>query len=120
MDAFTLSYQKFGLNPTPSGILYHEWAPTPKRAFLMGEFNNWNQTSHELKKLDFGHWEILVPNKEDGSPGIPHDTKVKVSFELEGGERIYRIPAWIRRATQDMSVSPIYDGWLLIRLTLSD
>lgn len=26
------------------------------------------------------------------------------------GERIERIPAWIRRATQDLSVSPVYDA----------
>jgi 1,4-alpha-glucan branching enzyme len=26
------------------------------------------------------------------------------------GERIERIPAWIRRVTQDLSVSPVYDA----------
>lgn len=26
------------------------------------------------------------------------------------GSRIERIPAWIRRATQDLSVSPMYEG----------
>lgn len=26
------------------------------------------------------------------------------------GERIYRLPAWIRRVTQDLSVSPTYDA----------
>lgn len=29
---------------------------------------------------------------------------------LPTGERVYRLPAWIRRVTQDLSVSPIYDG----------
>lgn len=28
----------------------------------------------------------------------------------ETGERIYRLPAWIRRCTQDLSVSPTYDA----------
>jgi 1,4-alpha-glucan branching enzyme len=26
------------------------------------------------------------------------------------GQRIYRLPAWIKRTTQDLSVSPIYDA----------
>lgn len=29
---------------------------------------------------------------------------------LPSGEKIYRIPAWITRATQDLSVSPVYDA----------
>lgn len=27
-----------------------------------------------------------------------------------GGERIERLPAWIKRVTQDLAVSPIYDA----------
>ena len=29
---------------------------------------------------------------------------------LPSGERIDRVPAWIRRVTQDLSVSPVYDA----------
>ena len=29
---------------------------------------------------------------------------------LPSGERIYRIPAWIKRVVQDLSVSPVYDA----------
>ena len=29
---------------------------------------------------------------------------------LQSGERIERIPAWIRRVTQDLSVSPVYEA----------
>lgn len=29
---------------------------------------------------------------------------------LPGGARIERIPAWAKRVTQDLSVSPVYDG----------
>jgi len=31
-------------------------------------------------------------------------------MRIPGGEYIHRIPAWITRVTQDLSVSPIYDG----------
>jgi len=26
----------------------------------------------------YGIWEIFIPNKMDGSPGIPHNSQVKV------------------------------------------
>ncbi len=29
---------------------------------------------------------------------------------LQNGERIERLPAWIRRVTQDLNVSPVYDA----------
>lgn len=29
---------------------------------------------------------------------------------VPGGERIERIPAWIKRVTQDLNVSPVYDA----------
>lgn len=29
---------------------------------------------------------------------------------IPGGERIERLPAWIKRVTQDLNVSPIYDA----------
>lgn len=29
---------------------------------------------------------------------------------IPSGERIERIPAWIKRVTQDLSVSPVYDA----------
>jgi 1,4-alpha-glucan branching enzyme len=35
---------------------------------------------------------------------------VKISMTLPSGESIDRIPTWISRVTQDLSISPIYDG----------
>lgn len=35
---------------------------------------------------------------------------LQISFVLPSGERIERIPAWIQRVTQDLTVSPVYDA----------
>jgi 1,4-alpha-glucan branching enzyme len=35
---------------------------------------------------------------------------VKISMTTPGGASIDRIPAWITRVTQDLDISPIYDG----------
>lgn len=97
------SYKTYGLhaNPTTKEITYKEWAPNAERAFLVGDFNNWNQTSHELKDKDqFGNFSIVLPPNEDGSFAIPHDSRIKIMFQLKDGSKIFRLPAWITRATQ--------------------
>lgn len=110
LDAFSKGYEKFGLLPQPDGsILYREWAPGVQEAFLIGDFNEWNRNANPMKKNQYGVWECRVLPK-GGIPAIPHGSKVKISMITSSGERIERIPAWIRRVTQDLSVSPVYDA----------
>ena len=63
-----------------------------------------------MTKSEFGVWECYVPPKSPGVCAIPHDSMVKISMTLPSGETIDRIPAWITRVTQDLNISPIYDG----------
>ena len=64
-----------------------------------------------MRRNEYGVWSIHLP-AHDGIPAIVHNSKIKVSFVLPGGERIERIPAWITRVVQDLSVSPVYDAVL--------
>lgn len=57
----------------------------------------------------YGVWSITIPAK-DGVCIIPHDSKIKISMLTPSGERIERLPAWIKRVTQDLQVSPVYDA----------
>lgn len=43
------------------------------------------QLDHFLVRMqnEFGVWEIFLPNNADGSPAIPHGSRVKVMFETE-------------------------------------
>ncbi|KAH6915121.1 1,4-alpha-glucan branching enzyme [Coprinopsis sp. MPI-PUGE-AT-0042] len=110
-EKFTKGYEKFGLNLGPKNeVVYREWAPNAVEASLIGDFNEWNRSSHKMTKNDFGVWEITVPALASGECAIPHDSKVKISMVLPSGERIERLPAWIRRVTQDLDVSPVYDA----------
>ena len=112
LDKFSKGYEKFGFTFGPNGdITYREWAPNAERASLTGEFNNWHRDSHPLQKNEYGVWSIHLPAR-NGVPAIAHNTKIKVSFVLPGGERIERVPAWITRVTQELSVSPVYDAVL--------
>ncbi|KAF8897837.1 glycoside hydrolase family 13 protein [Infundibulicybe gibba] len=110
-ESFTQGYLKFGFNVGNDGaVTYREWAPNATEACLIGDFNGWNRISHPMKKNTFGVWEITVPPLPSGGCAIPHDSKVKISMIDLSGRRIERIPAWIRRVTQDLSVSPVYDA----------
>lgn len=112
------SYLTYGLHADPQTkeIRYKEWAPNAQKAFLVGEFNKWNETSHELKDKDeFGNFSITIPANSKGEFAIPHDSKIKVMFVLPDNSKIYRIPAWITRATQPdeataKAFGPAYEG----------
>lgn len=62
-----------------------------------------------MKRDPYGVWELTIP-AVNGKTAIPHNSKVKVTFKKPNGEWIDRLPAWIRRAVQDLSVSPAYDA----------
>ncbi|KAM6496062.1 Glycoside hydrolase superfamily [Amanita muscaria] len=110
-ENFTKGYLRFGLNVNDSGeITYREWAPNAQEAYLIGDFNEWNRTSHPMIKDQYGIWTIVLPPVGPGVCAIPHDSKIKISMVLPSGERIERLPAWIRRVTQELSVSPVYDA----------
>ncbi|AET37581.1 1,4-alpha-glucan branching enzyme Ecym_1347 [Eremothecium cymbalariae DBVPG len=102
------SYKTYGLhaNAVTKEITYREWAPNAKRAFLVGDFNDWDESKNELTEVnEFGIFSGVIPPTSQKEFGIPHDSRVKVVFELQDGSRIYRLPAWITRATQPDKVT---------------
>eukprot|EP00842_Homolaphlyctis_polyrhiza_P005693 jgi/Hompol1/6124/HPOL_001607-RA len=110
IERFAESFTRMGFNVDPDGTIhYREWAPNATAAFLIGDFNDWNRSSHAMVRDPVGVWEISLPPTGNGKPVIPHGSKI--SMEVPGSnQRIERIPAWIRRAVQDLSVSPVYEG----------
>lgn len=108
LDAFSKSYERYGLHRTADGVKYVEWAPGAKEMYLFGDFNGWNRTEFPLKRDDFGCWSVLVPNKPDGSSPIPHSTKVKATVITPGGMSLDRNPAWATFCMQDPSTY-LYD-----------
>ncbi|KAI8096943.1 1,4-alpha-glucan-branching enzyme GBE1 [Halteromyces radiatus] len=109
-ENFTKGYEYYGFNVDQDGtITYREWAPNAITASLVGEFNDWDVNVNLMKRNEFGVFEIILP-PINGVPAIPHNSKVKISMTLPNNERIYRLPAWINRVTQDLSVSPTYEA----------
>ncbi|CAG9980814.1 unnamed protein product [Clonostachys byssicola] len=109
IDKFSKGFNHYGFTINDNTIVYREWAPNAEEAYLIGDFNEWNRGSHAMVKNEFGVFEITLPAK-NGQPQIPHNSKVKISLTLPGGERADRLPAWIKYVTQDLAVSPAYDA----------
>lgn len=69
---------------------------------LIGEFNNWDVNATPLKRIDdFGWFEVFLPDI-NGQSAIPHGSLIKTTLVTKNGERLYRIPTWIKRAVQEI------------------
>nr|BAE96955.1 starch branching enzyme I [Ipomoea batatas] len=110
LEEFALGYLKFGFNKEEGCIVYQEWAPAAQEAEIIGDFNEWDGSSHKMEKNQFGVWSIKIPDC-DGKPAIPHNSRVKFRFKHNSGVWIDRIPAWIKYATVDPTkFAAPYDG----------
>lgn len=81
-----------------------------RAAQLIGEFNNWDGTKHNMERDQFGVWSIRLPD-ENGVSAIPHGSKVKFRMQKGDGSWVDRIPAWIKYAIVDANIfAAYYDG----------
>jgi len=98
---FAKGHYYYGINfdSGKNGWTYREWAPNAHQLYLIGDFNEWNRTTHKLERNKNGDWEIFLPYEEYRSSFV-HTSKVKVHVHAGNGS-IDRIPAYIRRVIQD-------------------
>lgn len=110
MMKFAEGYKQFGFirHEAEKKWTFTEWLPKAKCAFLVGEFNKWENT-HQLQSAGFGRWSIDLPDKPDGSWVVPHRCQVRLRIETEMGAWIDRIPAWIKLAWQDTTTN-LFNG----------
>jgi len=100
LEKFSRGYEYMGFTRSINGITYREWAPAATEAYLIGDFNAWDKSSHKMAKNGFGVFEIDLPNSADGTPAIEHGSRVKIHMKTEDGKFIDRIPLYIKMAVQ--------------------
>ena len=83
-------YKKLGAHPQvkgkKKGICFAVYAPHAQKVFVLGEFNGWDETSHELKRLEpetAGIYELFVPGLGTGS-------LYKYLIETPDGRKLYK------------------------------
>ena len=106
---FANGYKYFGFQQESKHWTFREWAPNAKKAWLVGDFKNW-ENNFELKQAYGGTWEISIPGM------LPLGSKVKVKLLLPSGEIVYRVPSYImfavpneRHELDGVIVQPKYD-----------
>ena len=96
LNEFANAHNYFGFHRVEGGWVYREWAPSAYQLYLTGDFNQWNQTSHPLKKIGNGNWELFL----EGDNALWDGCKVKTVVDANM-TRTEHIPLYARRVTQD-------------------
>ena len=111
LAAFARGYEKYGGVREGGATVFREWAPGAAAVSLIGDFNGWNDGAHRMSRNEFGVWTVAVPDRPDGSPGVPHRSKIKLRLWRHGGGPVDRLSAWVRWATAEQGkLGALYDG----------
>ena len=68
------------------GVCFDVWAPHADRVYVIGEFNGWNETSHEMKRVTpetMGVYELFVP-------GVQIGCMYKFLIIAQDGRKLYK------------------------------
>ena len=89
-------YMKLGAHPCKKGrwqgVNFAVWAPNAKRVWVIGSFNDWNETSHEMKRLEpNGIYELFVSNVKIGD-------MYKYLIETQDGRKLYKADTYANYA----------------------
>ncbi len=93
---FANAHRYYGFHHVEGGWYYREWAPNAYQLYLAGDFNNWDMTSHPLKHVGDGNWELFLK----GDDALKEGDKVKTVVEVYG-QKTMHIPLYARRVVQD-------------------
>ena len=96
LNDFANGHEYYGIHRVDGGWVYREWAPSAYQLYLTGDFNGWNWTSHPLKNLGNGSWELFL----EGENALWEGCKVKTIVDANL-TRTEHIPLYARRVVQD-------------------
>ena len=97
LSDFASGHLYYGLHKLAKGWVFREWAPNATDIYLIGDFNNWQETEkYRCKRIEgTDNWELKLSEK-----ALQHGQLYKMKVHWNGGEG-ERIPAWCRRVVQD-------------------
>ncbi|MBR0159812.1 MAG: alpha amylase C-terminal domain-containing protein [Oscillospiraceae bacterium] len=95
LSDFANAWQYYGFHRTADGWVYREWAPAADALYLMGDFNNWDQTALPMTRLEEGNWELHLP-----ADALSNGSRVRTV--VQNGDRLTNhIPLYAQRVVQD-------------------
>lgn len=81
-------YNKMGAHLTTfdgkQGVYFSVWAPRAKMVYVIGEFNNWNETEYPMHRIsDGGIYDIFIPGVKEGQ-------LYKYLIISQSGQKLYK------------------------------
>lgn len=103
-------YEKLGAHVCKKdgkkGVIFDLWAPHAKQVFVIGQFNDWNETSHEMEKLGTdknGIFELFIE-------GVKEESLYKYLIITEDGRKLYKADPYASYAElRPGTASAVYD-----------
>jgi 1,4-alpha-glucan branching enzyme len=60
------SYRTLGAHIVPGGVRFAVWAPNALNVTVTGDFNDWDNRRHPMRRRNGGIWELFVPGLSEG------------------------------------------------------
>lgn len=113
------SQDYMGVHRSAGGYIFRVWAPGAVRAFVVGAFNQWEDTVPMTRTTEGGIWEAFVPAAQFGE-GVLY----KFKLETRSGIR-YKADPYARRTGVPPETASVYteaddyvwhdEGWMNFR-----
>ncbi|MGN0140923.1 MAG: 1,4-alpha-glucan branching protein GlgB [Roseburia sp.] len=88
------------------GVCFDLWAPNAARVWVIGTFNNWDETANEMERLEpdtMGIYELFIPKVKQGD-------LYKYLIETKDGARLYKADPYASYAElRPGTASAVYD-----------
>jgi len=94
-----------GAIPNAKGVSFRVWAPHAEKVYLIGSFNDWNETSTPLVSEPNGYWAIDVPEAKVGDE-YRYVIHAPTDWNLPP---LSRIDPYARKVTNAVGNGIIYD-----------
>ena len=85
------------------GYVFRVWAPHAKGVSVMGDFNDWNEDSHPMNRLEGGVWELFIPGMKQ------YDTYKYAVHARDGRVLAKSDPYAFHAETRPGNASKLYD-----------
>ncbi len=101
-------YKKLGAHPCVyqdmEGTFFGVWAPNAESVHVIGDFNDWNEEAHPMKRLGSGGiYQVFIPDVQQGN-------LYKYLIRTRGGRKLYKADPYASHAQlRPDTASVVYD-----------
>ncbi len=96
-----VNHAGMGCLPHENGVAFRVWAPHAEQVCVVGDFNDWDESSDVLAAEENGHWYLDVPAAKIGD---------EYRYIITNGEhKLSRIDPYSREVTNSVGNSVVHD-----------